>query len=63
MSKIIWIGPDRLIPPYGAATKGQELDLPDNIADSYVSQKLAKFAGGEKVTKRILESKAEIEDS
>lgn len=41
---IVWIGPDRLIPPYGAVNPGDERsDLPPRVAQSFVDQKLAKW--------------------
>lgn len=60
MKKIRWIGPDRLIPPYGAIQPGDERELPDAVADSFVAQKLAKAAG--KVTERTVKSNVELED-
>lgn len=40
--KIKWIGDDRELPGIGFGTKGAELDGPDDVMASYVSQGLAK---------------------
>ena len=40
---IIWEGEEKIIPGYGYATKGNELTLPDWMAESFVSQGKAKL--------------------
>ncbi len=44
MKTIVWIGPDRLIPPYGAVDKDSEVTVPDHVAESFIKQKLARPA-------------------
>ena len=61
MKTIVWIGPDRLIPPYGSTYPGDEKDLPDDVADSFVKQKLAKFKN-QKVSERTVTSKTSVQE-
>ena len=42
MKTVKWLGETRTIPKYGVATKGENIDLPVGIADSFIKQKLAK---------------------
>lgn len=42
MKYIEWAGPEREIPGYGMGRKGARLLLPTDMADSYISQGLAK---------------------
>ena len=40
--RIYWIGPERMIPNYGMANKGDELTLPESKAESFIKQGLAE---------------------
>lgn len=48
---IEWIGPTRVIPEVGVGEKGCRLYLPGSLADSLISQGLAKAVIEAKVTK------------
>lgn len=52
MKKVMWKGPERMIPGVGMGREGCELNLPDEQADSYVSQGLAEHVkiGSKKTT-------------
>ena len=51
MKTVIWIGPERMIPGYGVGTKGEEKVLPNDMANSYVEQELAKWPTDKKAKK------------
>lgn len=40
--KIKWVGEDRMVPGYGMGTKGNVLEIPNNMAKSYIEQGLAE---------------------
>ena len=42
MKMIRWLDHQRLIPTVGVLTKGDERSVPDDMADSFVKQKLAE---------------------
>lgn len=42
MKKVTWVGEDRMVPSVGIGTKGVDLTMPDDMADSYIKQGLAK---------------------
>lgn len=42
MKSVKWLGETRTIPKHGVATKGENIELPSNIADSFIKQGLAK---------------------
>lgn len=51
--KITWIGEDQIIPNYGVATVNGEIDLPDDIAASFINQGKAKAPEAAKPAKKI----------
>lgn len=43
MKIIYWLGPERIIPGYGYATKGAKLLVPPSMAESFVFQGIASY--------------------
>jgi len=53
MKKVLWVGNSMEIPGYGVGHKGVlTTHLPDDIADSFIKQGLAKEATKMKTTKK-----------
>ena len=40
-SIVEWAGEDRIIPKYGHAAKGEQIFLPESMAESFIKQGLA----------------------
>lgn len=51
--KIIWVVEDQIIPNYGVATINGEIDLPDDLATSFIEQGKAKVPEAAKPAKKI----------
>lgn len=50
--KIIWTVEDQIIPNYGVATINGEIDLPDELAASFIEQGKAKAPEAAKPAKK-----------
>ena len=53
MKKVIWIGPERIVPGLGKLTQGSEREMQDAQADSYVAQGLVEYAAKPTSTKKL----------
>lgn len=54
--KIKWVGEDRMVPGCGMGTLGATLDVPSDIAKSYIKQGLAESVttyGAAKTEKKV----------
>ena len=52
--KIIWTGEEQIIPNYGVATVNGEINLPDDLAASFIEQGKAKVPGAAKSAKKTI---------
>lgn len=50
--KIIWVVEDQIIPNYGVATINGDIDLPDDLATSFIEQGKAKGPEAAKPVKK-----------
>ncbi len=55
MKTIEWLGPEKMIPNFGVVNAGDQKELPDNVADSFVEQGLGKFINETKKQTKIKE--------
>lgn len=59
MTTIIWNAGEKMIPGVGLAKTGEPMDMPDNLAKSFVAQGKAKHAEtvGKSTKPKVMEGK------